>query len=279
VSTALVARKEFRDSVRSRWLWALTALFVLFTAGVAYAFGVLEGSGDGGSLGLLFFMQSPVTTVVPVAALVVTYKAVVGERDSGSLKLLLSLPHSRRDVVAGKVLGRASALGAGVLAGFAVALVVVVLQYPSFDPVAYGLFVGLTLAFGLTYVAIGVGMSAFVGSRAKALAGAIGLWVVLEFLWGVVAFGLFWVTNGFSLAGLDEGFPAWIQFVQTLSPGAAYSRAASALLPADPTATLTGSPAATPVYLEDWVGLVVLAAWLVLPPLVGYARFERAQLA
>jgi ABC-2 type transport system permease protein len=53
----------------------------------------------------------------PIVGVVVGYNAVSGGRESGSLKLLLSLPHSRADVVFGKVVGRGAALSLAVFAG------------------------------------------------------------------------------------------------------------------------------------------------------------------
>ncbi|MFB6217602.1 MAG: ABC transporter permease subunit, partial [Halobacteriaceae archaeon] len=138
----VVARKEFRDAVRSRWLWALTVVFVLFTAGAALLFALVSGGGGQQaqgltSLGLLGFLLSPAGLLVPIIGLVVSYKAVAGERDSGSLKLLLGLPHSRLDVLLGKVVGRGAVVGVAVVTGFVLTAVVVLATFAAFSPGKY----------------------------------------------------------------------------------------------------------------------------------------------
>jgi len=283
MSFATVAKKDFKDSARSRWLWVLTVLFVLFTAGIAYAFSILQGADQElSTLGLLFFLQSPAALLVPIIALVISYKAIVGERESGSIRLLLSLPHSRRDMVLGKILGRSLSIALAVIVGFVVALVVILWRYAEFDASAYLLFVAITLLFSLTYIAVGIGMSSLVSSGSRALAAAIGFWVVFELLWGAVGFILYWLTSGFSLEGYNPiDPPNWIAFVQSIAPGTAYSNSVIALLPEDPTQNLGGAaaPSDPPFYLENEFGIVILVAWLLVLPTVGYLRFRSTDLS
>jgi ABC-2 type transport system permease protein len=283
MSFATVAKKDFQDSIRSRWLWVLTVLFVLLTAGVAYAFSVLNESADDPltTLELLFFLQSPANLLVPIIALVISYKAVVGERESGSLKVLLSLPHTRGDMILGKILGRSASLALAVVVGFVTALGVIFWRYAEFDAQAYVLFFLVTLLLALTFIAIGVGMSSLVSTGSRALAAAIGFWVVFEFLWGALSFVLYWVANGFSLDGFDSlDPPNWIEFQQSLAPGTAYSNAVTALLPENPDAVpdQVASSGDVPIYLEDWFGIVILVGWLLLLPTLGYLRFRAADL-
>lgn len=284
MSFATVAKKDLRDSIRSRWLWVLTVLFVLFTAGIAYAFSVLnEGAEEElTTLELLFFLQSPASLLIPIIALVISYKAIVGERDSGSLKVLLSLPHTRADVVLGKVLGRSASLALAVAVGFVTALLVIFWRYAEFDAGAYALFFLITLLFALTFIAVGVGMSSIVSTGSRALAAAISFWVVFEFLWGALVFVLYWVTNGFSLEGFNPADPPdWLEFIQGLAPGTAYSNAVTALLPENPNAVpgQITSNGDVPIYLEDWFGIVILVGWLLLLPTLGYLRFRAADLS
>ncbi|MDZ7850465.1 MAG: ABC transporter permease subunit [Halodesulfurarchaeum sp.] len=67
--------------------------------------------------------------LVPIMALIAGYLAIAGERESGSLKILLGLPPSRGEVLAGKFLGRAAVVGIGVAAGFAISGVVTAALY------------------------------------------------------------------------------------------------------------------------------------------------------
>src|SRR6056297_3229926 len=104
MSWKAIARKDVRDAGTSRTLWALTALLpVLF---VALALGIsafVDREFD-------TFLQTGaalVSTTFALLGIVLGYKSVIAERNSGSIALLLSMPHSRRDVVIGKFVGRA----------------------------------------------------------------------------------------------------------------------------------------------------------------------------
>jgi len=62
-------------------------------------------------------------------ALIAAYLAIAGERESGSLKLLLGLPPSRGEVLVGKFLGRSGVVAIGLVLGFLVSGVVTVAIY------------------------------------------------------------------------------------------------------------------------------------------------------
>ncbi len=78
---------------------------------------------DASASEVLGFLGFPLQTLVPIAALITGYMAVVGERRSGSIKLLLGLPPNRADVVFGKLLGRATVIGTAIALAFVTALV------------------------------------------------------------------------------------------------------------------------------------------------------------
>jgi len=120
MSLVAIARKDFQETVRSRGMIALVVLFSLLVAAFAFAVRPTAESEQFATEVLLSVFIGPflVTTLVPLVGVVVGYNAVSGERESGSLKLLLSLPHSRADVVFGKVVGRGAALALAVFAGF-----------------------------------------------------------------------------------------------------------------------------------------------------------------
>jgi hypothetical protein len=168
---AVVARKDFNDARRSRSLWGLSAAFLvlaLLFAGL-YAF-VPEFTADEevSTLGLMTFLSAPVALFVAVASLVVAYKSIAGEAETGSGKLLLSLPHTRRDIVLGKVVGRSLVLAIPVLVGLVAMLAVVFVGEVAFSVTDYVLFGLVTMLFVLVYMAFYVGISASTTSTARA---------------------------------------------------------------------------------------------------------------
>jgi ABC-2 type transport system permease protein len=207
---------------------------------------------------------------------VVCYKAVAGETETGSGKLLLSLPHTRRDVVLGKVVGRTLVLSIPVLVGLVAMLAVVFGLGVEFSPVEYGVFALVTLAFVLTYVSVFVGVSASTTSTTRAATVGVLVLVVFEFAWDVVVLAAWFVAAGFEVpAGFGTGnlaaMPDPVAFLSTLPPSGAYQSAIGGVL----SGSLGG---AGPFYLQQWFGLVVLAAWAAVPLALGYLRYRRADL-
>ena len=278
MSWLVVARKDFEDAVRSRMLWTITAVFLLFTAGAVYVReSVLQDTP--GVPAVTQFLTSPSRLIIPLAALVVAYLAIAGERESGSIKILLGLPHSRGDVVLGKLLGRTAVVAAAILvafAGAAVAMLVLVGDLPVVDFVLLTL---VTVLFGLTFVGIAVGASAFAATRSRAMALAIGAFFLFQLVWDLVTTGVYYLVEN-SMPNPLDSLPAWYYLVQGLNPINAYPRAADLVFSGAgafvPAGSLTGSSA--PFYVQNWFGLVVLAFWLVVPVALGYWRFQRADI-
>jgi ABC-2 type transport system permease protein len=280
VSAIAVAKKDFRDAVRSRTLLALTALFGLFTVGGAYlaswAAEVLDGGAET-TLDLIIALQTPAGYLVPIIALVVSYAAIAGERESGSLKFLLGLPHSRRDVVVGKILGRTGVVGVSILVGFAVGLIGLFAFVGSVSLVDYLGFTLVTLLFGLVYVCIGVGLSSMTRSTTKAAIGAFGLIVFFWFAWSILVQLLLYAVEGRFLL---EEFPDWYVTLLSLSPDAAYGSALGAVL-GESGLTMSGVYGSTnelPLAARPWFGFVVLGVWALVPLVIGILRFESIDL-
>ncbi|WP_121820818.1 ABC transporter permease [Halostella salina] len=283
-SVRAVARKDFRDAVRSKTLWILSALFVLFAAGMAYVFTLLGSGADGELtvLDLLFFLQSPVALLVPLTALLLGYKSIAGEIDSGSVKILLSLPHSRSSVVLGKLLGRTAVLTVPILIGFAVAAVVVVALYTTFSPGYYVAFVGVSVLFGLAYVSIAIAVSSLTKSTSRAAVGIFGVFALFNFLWDVLGWGIHYVVTrlGEGPATFFPGIqpPNWYLFFQRLSPNGAFAGSIASVFPGESQIEGYFPQGDVPLYLEDWFSVLILVAWTVVPLALCYRRFKAADI-
>ncbi len=277
MSWAVVARKDFEDAARSKMLWGITVLFVLATAGVMYAVGAF--TDDFTAKEAIGLLSQPATLLVPLAALVVAYLAIAGERESGSIKLLLGLPHTRRDVLIGKLLGRSAVVGVATIVAFIAGAIVLAIQYGSF-PVTDFLVQGVvTFIFGMVFVGIAIGFSSMTATRSRAMAGAIGLFFLFELVWSIIPLGVYYLIEG-GMPNVTEGLPSWYFLLQIINPTNAYSVAANFL--SDPSAPslyagfVNGS---APFYLQGWFAFVVLAFWLVVPLGLGYWRFKGADIS
>jgi ABC-2 type transport system permease protein len=268
VSVGVVARADLRQTGRSWRLPGSVVAFAFFFAGAAAIFvslGRLPGvvSGSAGFPGALV---SPSRLLFPLTGILVGYQAVVGERASGRLKLLLALPNARFEVVFGKLLSRVALLSATATVGAAVGYVSLVLFGGSTGLVDYATVVALALLLQATFVAVSVGLSAGIGSETVVAAVALGLGILCTTLWQPVVGVL---ADALSALGIDATGSV-TAFVTALNPVFAFSRLASL-------AVGTANPAGT-VWREWWVAVLVLLWWCLVPTLVGVWRFERAQL-
>ena len=81
-----VAKKEFSDNVRSKWIIAMTIIFVILTIAASF----LAGQGDlGGMEATVTSILSISSALIPLIAIMLGYGTISGEGESGSLYVLL----------------------------------------------------------------------------------------------------------------------------------------------------------------------------------------------
>ena len=271
MSLLAVADKDFQDTVRSRGMVILVALFSLLVSLFAY---IVRPQGEADQFAtelLLSSLVGPVlvTGLVPLVGIVVGYNAVSGERESGSLKLLLSLPHSRADVVFGKVIGRGAALALAVLAGFLLPALVLIVIPVTFNA---GSFFGYTIfaaVLGVVFVAIAVGCSAAMPTQQRALIAGIGVYALFVLLWGLITGQVLGALDGV-VARLPASAEQIRTFLDVANPTTGIEVLANGFLAdqlfAGETATQQVSAAA------------MLVFWTLAPPLAGLLKFDRDDL-
>jgi len=277
MSWATVARKDFQDSARSRRLWALIGLFVLFIGGLAYLFAEVLNPGQGGGIGLIVSLLVPTAILLPAIGVLTGYRSVVGERESGSLKLLLSLPHRRSEVVFGKLVGRSAVVALAVVIGFAVGGAILIGLASGVPIDDYALFTLMTILLGVTFVSIGVGLSAGLRSENLVVILGFGLVVLFTLLWQVLL-GVFTLILGYFEIGGQALRGDIVTFLAVLSPRQAFLIAYSALTSADQNVSAPTGSNLDAFWLQDWFGFVVLAFWLIVPITLGYLRFNQTDL-
>jgi ABC-2 type transport system permease protein len=278
MSWQAIARKDFQDALRSRWLIALTTLFVLLVSAAVYLVRPAAGQtiSSNAVVNYIIVKDGLVTTLIPLIALVMAYAAVVGERESGSLKLLLSLPHSRSDVVLGKVLGRAAAIAAPIFVGFLLpGLILLLIPGVNFQPGYYLGYTLLTAFLATVFVAIAVGFSAAVPSQRFAIGGAIGIYFLFVPLWGAVQFPLrLYLQFGGGPSWLPVAGGDILQFLRLLNPVGSFKIVINSFM----AGSLFASGQNVPSPRLQIAALSMLVAWLLVPPLVGLWQFENTDL-
>ena len=264
---ATLAAKEFQDRIRNRWTLAVAGVFTAFALAIAYF-----GAAQQGSVGLrgvdvtIASLVSLVIYLVPLIALMLGYDAVVGERERGSLALLMSMPMTRFELLAGKYLGLAAALAASTVAGFGVVGVLVAIHSGAG---ALGHYVGFmlsALALGLAFLSISVLVSVIAASRVGASGMAIVSWFAFVLVYDLALLALLVTFGGRLAAGT-------VPVLMLLNPADAF-RMVNIFGFAD-VARLYGLAAMVPPALASpFVQGGALAAWILVPLGIASWRFR-----
>lgn len=216
------------------------------------------------------FVLGALTTLVPLVGVLVGYNAVASDRESGALRLSLSLPLSRREVVLGAFVGRFGVLAAYLLAGLVAAGALVVYPFGDLELLPFLGFVLATLAFGAIWTGLGVAASLSVATKQRALALAVGLFFLFVVLWDALPTTAQFALDAVGL--LDGELPEPVLFVVDLSPGNAFQRVTAGFV--NPGASVDG-----PWYRGRWVALGTFLLWIVAPLGLATRRFERSDLS
>lgn len=188
---ATLAAKECRERIRNRWVLAIAGVFTVFALAIAYF-----GAAQQGSIGLrsadvtIASLVSLVVYLVPLIALMLGYDAIVGERERGSLALLMSLPITHTELLLGKYLGLAAALVLATVAGFGVVGVLVAARSGPAALAHYAGFVASAVGLGLAFLSMSVLISVVATSRVGASGMAIVAWFAFVLVYDLVLLAL-----------------------------------------------------------------------------------------
>jgi Cu-processing system permease protein len=203
----VVAREEYRRALETRWLFGFTALFALMVLGVSY-FGLAQGREVGfqGFARVTLSLMNLVLIIVPLSGLMlgVTSVAAGGE----SLSLLLAQPVSRGEVLAGKFLGLAAALGAAQALGFGGGGVVVALNGGAGQVPGFLVLTLLSAVLGWVTLAAAICIAALCPDRLRAMSVALLLWLLMVIAYDLVVLGATALLSGVPLQRVL--FPALI---------------------------------------------------------------------
>jgi Cu-processing system permease protein len=188
-----LAMKELRDGFRNRWVAA--AIIVLGI--LALVLSVL-GSAPTGSVRVseldisVIGLASLSVYLIPLIALMLSYDALVGEFERGTMMLLLAYPVTRWQIIVGKFLGHLLILLIAIVVGYGGAVVVLTLVTDSGTEgwQAYAAMMASSLLLGAVFIALGYLVSVIVRERATAAGAAIGLWLVFVVLYDLLLFGV-----------------------------------------------------------------------------------------
>lgn len=255
LATALT---EIHIARRNRWVLIAVVLMVVFSLVLSAV-----GSAPSGALGTdrlsvtVASLTSLAVYLVPLVALLMSFDAVAGEVERGTLPLLLTYPVARWEVLAGKLLAHTSILVLALVAGYGAAAATAVATDPAATS-GFGALVRLTWTstlLGAAFLGLGYGLSSLARRSSGAAGLAIGLWlgVVVLYDLGLLAAvvaddGGTFTTEYFPVALLANPADAFRLFNLTASQATSVASG------------ISGAAGSIP----EWQSLVSILVW---PPL------------
>jgi Cu-processing system permease protein len=221
------ARTEFRIALRNRWVAIALVLMAVFSLVLA-----LAGSAPTGGLGVdrlsvtVASLTSLSVYLIPLLALLMSFDAIAGETERGTLPLLLAYPIARWEILLGKLLAHLAILTLAVLLGHGLAAAVTFWSDPTAVqglPALWRLSWSSVL-LGATFLGAGYALSSLSRRPSGAAGLAIGLWLGLVVLYDLALLtaivadnGGWFTTDAFPIALLANPADAFRLFNLTAS--------------------------------------------------------------
>src|SRR5690606_15582531 len=183
-----LAAKEFSDRYRSGWVVACAVVW-LGAIGITSILGLLHM----GRVGVQGYERTTVSLLnvvqylVPLLGLLLGHDLIAGEREEGTLRLILASGTSRTQLLLGKFVGGCLTLAAPLLLGFAGAglAIGITARDTALPPCIRLACSGLGL--GIVCLGIGTMISVFCRTRVQALVAALLGWCVAVFAFDLIA--------------------------------------------------------------------------------------------
>jgi ABC-type transport system involved in multi-copper enzyme maturation permease subunit len=265
-----IAKKEYMDNLRNKWILALTIIFIILTLVMSFVHGGGELTGvEVTVLGLI----SISTLLVPIIAIMLGYAAISGEAETGSLSVVLAHPVKRFDVLIGKYIGLGSVLSTSILLGFGIAGIVIMTSDAG-ELGGYLVFICLTILLGLVYLSLSMCFSAILKRRVTSLGAGIGLffWAMII---GTVIMAIFMAQGGDIMDIGTTGMPDWMwSSMMILSPSDMYQTATMLGFGLRDLGVM-GFEISVPAYITMGKLLVIFATWILAPLFIAYYFFRK----
>ncbi|MFV7772394.1 ABC transporter permease [Shewanella marisflavi] len=187
----VIAAKEMKDSVRNRWVMVVFAIFWLLALCMTFA-----GSAVSGTLSLpsLNSVVASLTTIsvfiIPLAAILLSYDAFVGEEEAGTLQLLLTYPVSKSEILAGKLLAHCGVIFTAIASSYGTSAAMLILfgRGDAWSEVlqAFLLLIVSSCLLAVIFILISYLVSLKSAEKARAVGSLLALWFALVLIYDLL---------------------------------------------------------------------------------------------
>lgn len=266
-----IAKKEFLDNIRNKWIILLTILFVLLLVGFSYAAG--SGETFGTMENTVFGLIGISTILIPLIAIILGFSTISGEAESGALYVVLSYPVRRVEVLLGKLLGLGSVIIFSIFIGFGLGGVIIALTVGPESWVGYIAFIFLSIFLGFIYLSLSICISAFCKKRITSIGGGI-----LVFFWSIIyetlLMVIYFATGGSFEDMMAGNIPDWFYNSVVFSPIDLNQTAVQRAFGVE-TIEAMGFSVTLPEFLGIVNLLIIHIIWFMVPLVLAYYLFKR----
>jgi ABC-type transport system involved in multi-copper enzyme maturation permease subunit len=264
-----IAGKEIRDAIHSRWFWLWTLAFTglaSFMAAVALPGSQVAGFGSFGRTAASLVALAQI--IVPLMGLTLGAYSIAGQKENGALRFLLSHPISRTEAFWGTYLGLAVSLAATVFGGFGVAGIITVVQGGGTNAGSFIRIAILSWLLAISMLGFGMLISTFTNRGSAALGTAIFAWLGLAFIGDLGVMGTAVATS----------LPTWsLLLTAVVNPTEAFRLASLTAFSGSLDVLGPAGRYAVDTFGDNlgWMLFLVMIAWVVIPTLLAWWRFNR----
>lgn len=277
-----VFQDDLRNTRRSYVVVSIIGVLAALVALVVYQ--VAEFHPD--AFRALFDVSFLLFLVFPIALAPLTYLAVAGDRERGSIQHTLALPNTRVAYLLGTTFSRVLvAVTAVVIATLVALLLGSILYSGSIAIERFVIFAAISALFVASLTTVFVAISALSPSRSRAMVGVIGTYFILGPFWfgflPIVSLQVVLDTAASTLGvTLSESTFEAIQFS---SPITAYLTGLEpvyeGVIGSETYPRVTRNYGGdSPFYAQPWYNYLTMVAWAIGAFTISYVRFRRAEL-
>ncbi len=215
----IIAGKEFRDGIRNRWVIALIILLASLASTLAILGSAPVGNVDSSQFNITVVSLASLSVyLVPLIALILSYDAIVGEYERGTLLLLFTYPIRRVELIAGKFLGHLLILTVALVGGYGLVFggMSLYLDVSANDITAAAVLILTSIMLGAIFILLGYIASLLFRERATSAGAAIGIWLVMVILYDLALLGLLLSDTTQSIG------PGLFSFLMHINPADAF---------------------------------------------------------
>ena len=196
-----VATKEFSDIVKSRRFTILIVIFglVMTIAMATIYIRIIQTMPSlpgvpmpRGFLGMMaFVLSSTLSSFAPIMGVALGCDTISGEREKGTLKLILAQPVFRDTIINGKFLAATSAVSLAILitslASVGASTIIIGITPTAEEALRMALFLLFSILFTMTYYGISTFLSTILKKTSQSVILSVTLWAVFTFVVPIIA--------------------------------------------------------------------------------------------